>query len=144
MTIISWYPVSLSQLHRIPWVINCIFFLLFLLKIYDVTQKNKINITNLNYKNNICFVIRTTLWAICFWTNIANNFYPSLSSIIPVCYWVELINDFSHWMKNIVSISFQHCLNSAETMLKLQNTYGFCIVSVLKFRDSGHFYNAEC
>ena len=40
-------------------------------------------------------------------------------------------------------ISFQHCWNSAETMLKLTNTYGFRIVSVLKFQVSASFRNAE-
>ena len=47
-------------------------------------------------------------------------------------------NPYTGW-----TISFQHCWNSAETMLKHKNTYGFRIVSVLKFQVSASFRNAE-
>ena len=41
-------------------------------------------------------------------------------------------------MKNIVSALLK--LNSAEAILKLKDTYGFRMVSVLKFQVSGSFH----
>ena len=55
-------------------------------------------------------------------------------------YNLRHINIFNNLFSEITNtgwkISFQHCWNSAETMLKLKNTYGFRIVSVLKFQVS--------